>query len=106
MALVGDAQARDAGPGRGDDGAGDGGDRGGAGSGVVADFLDAQQAPVGSEADLPQLAATLLAFTHRYNQAACPFNWKYTAADLAALRARISEPGQTTQQPAEPAQAA
>jgi hypothetical protein len=53
-AFVGESQAGDAGSGRGDDGAGDGGDRGGAGGGVVADFLDAQQALVGGEADLPQ----------------------------------------------------
>jgi hypothetical protein len=37
-----------------------------------------------------QLAATLLAFTDRYNQTARPFNWKYTAADLARLLDRIS----------------
>ena len=53
-AFVGESQAGDAGSGRGDHRAGDGGDRGGAGSGVVADFLGAQQAPVGGEADLPQ----------------------------------------------------
>jgi len=32
-----------------------------------------------------QLAATLLAFTRRYNQTARPFNWKFTAADLASF---------------------
>jgi transposase len=37
-----------------------------------------------------QLAATLLAFTGRYNQTARPFNWKFTAADLAGLLKRIS----------------
>jgi transposase len=37
-----------------------------------------------------QLAATLLAFTDRYNQTARPFNWKYTAADLARLLDRIN----------------
>ena len=37
-----------------------------------------------------QLAATLLAFTRRYNQTARPFNWKFTAADLARLLERIS----------------
>ena len=37
-----------------------------------------------------QLAATLLAFTGRYNQTARPFNWKYTAADLARLLERIN----------------
>ena len=30
-----------------------------------------------------QLAAALLAFIDRYNQTARPFNWKFTAADLA-----------------------
>jgi hypothetical protein len=37
-----------------------------------------------------QLAATLMAFTDRYNQTAQPFNWKFTAADLAQLLQRIS----------------
>jgi transposase len=37
-----------------------------------------------------QLAATLLAFTARYNQTARPFNWKYTADDLARTLDRIS----------------
>jgi transposase len=37
-----------------------------------------------------QLSATLLAFTDRYNKTARPFNWKFTAADLARLLERIS----------------
>jgi transposase len=37
-----------------------------------------------------QLAATLMAFTDRYNQTARPFNWKFTAADLAQLLQQIS----------------
>jgi hypothetical protein len=37
-----------------------------------------------------QLAATLLAFTDRYNHSARPFNWKFTATDLARLLQRIS----------------
>jgi transposase len=37
-----------------------------------------------------QLAATLLAFIDRYNQTAWPFNWKFTATDLAGLLQRIS----------------
>jgi transposase len=41
-------------------------------------------------ASTAQLAATLLAFTRRYNQTARPFNWKFTAADLAQLLDRIS----------------
>ncbi len=45
-----------------------------------------------------QLAATLLAFTARYNQTARPFNWKYTATDLAGTLDRIS----AHQQPAKP----
>jgi hypothetical protein len=36
-----------------------------------------------------QLAATLLAFSGRYNQTARPFNWKFTAADLARPLQRI-----------------
>jgi len=43
-----------------------------------------------------QLAATLLAFIDRYNQTARPFNWKFTAADLARLLQRLS----TRQEPA------
>ena len=49
-----------------------------------------------------QLAATLLAFTDRYNQTAHPFNWKFTAADLARLLHRIG----TRQEPASLPQAA
>jgi hypothetical protein len=41
-------------------------------------------------ASTTQLAATLLAFTDRYNQTARPFNWKSTAADLNRLLQRIS----------------
>ena len=47
-----------------------------------------------------QLAATLLAFTDRYNQAARPFNWKYTAADLARTLDRISARDQPAEIPA------
>jgi hypothetical protein len=42
---------------------------------------------------LATLAATLLAFVDRYNQAARPFNWNYTATDLARYLGRIN--GQT-----------
>jgi transposase len=41
-------------------------------------------------ASTAQLAAALLAFIDRYNQTARPFNWKFTAADLAGLLQRIS----------------
>ena len=37
-----------------------------------------------------ELAATLTAFTDRYNQAARPFNWKFTAADLTRFLDKIS----------------
>jgi hypothetical protein len=37
-----------------------------------------------------QLAATLLAFIDRYNHSARPFNWKFTATDLARLLQQIS----------------
>jgi hypothetical protein len=48
------AQAWDAGAGRGGDGCGDGVQGSGPGDRVVADSLDAEQAPVGGVADLPQ----------------------------------------------------
>jgi transposase len=41
-------------------------------------------------ASTDQLAATLLGFIGRYNQTARPFNWKFTAADLATLLQRTS----------------
>jgi DDE superfamily endonuclease/Homeodomain-like domain len=41
-------------------------------------------------ASLDDLSARLLAFTARYNQTARPFNWKYTAADLARTLDKIS----------------
>jgi hypothetical protein len=47
-----------------------------------------------------QLAATLLAFTARYNQTARPFNWKYTAADLARTLDKISARQQRAKPPA------
>ncbi|SRR5712691_3072370 len=57
-------------------------------------------------ASLDQLSGTLLAFTSRYNQNARPFNWKFTAADLARLLDQISAREQPAQQPAELPQAA
>jgi transposase len=42
-------------------------------------------------ASLGELSATLLAFTDRYNQAAKPFNWNFTAADLTDLLHRIGK---------------
>ena len=53
-------------------------------------------------ASLSDLSSTLLAFTDRYNQTARPFNWNYTAKDLARLLGRINAP----QQPASLPQAA
>jgi transposase len=50
-------------------------------------------------ASTTQLAATLLAFTGRYNQTARPFNWKFTAADLTGMLDRIG----ARQEPAQPA---
>jgi len=41
-------------------------------------------------ASTSQLAATLHAFTRRYNQTARPFNWNYTANDLTRTLERIS----------------
>jgi hypothetical protein len=51
---VAEAQPGDAGAGIGDDRGGELGEGFGAADRVVADALDAEQAPVGGEADLPQ----------------------------------------------------
>jgi len=50
-------------------------------------------------ASLDDLSATLLAFVHRYNRTARPFNWKFTAADLRELLTRISKHEPRAQQP-------
>ena len=45
------------------------------------------------------LAATLLAFIDRYNQTARPFNWNYTATDLARFLDRINSPAKPASLP-------
>ena len=56
---------------------------------------------------LGTLSHALLAFVHRYNRTARPFNWKFTADDLTALLRRISQREQAaTSQQATPPQAA
>jgi transposase len=57
-------------------------------------------------ASLDELAGTLLAFVDRYNQTARPFNWKFTAADLARLLDRISAHEHAAPNPAELPEAA
>jgi len=57
-------------------------------------------------ASLDELAATLLAFVDRYNQTAQPFNWKFTAADLARLLDKISAREHAARNPAELPEAA
>ena len=43
-------------------------------------------------ADLAALAARLLAFEHRYNETARPFDWRFTRADLHDLLAPHRRP--------------
>jgi hypothetical protein len=72
-------------------------------------FLSIVQKKVVSPNDFAstaQLSATLLAFTGRYNQTARPFNWKFTAADLAGMLERISAREEPPAQPASPPEAA
>ena len=57
-------------------------------------------------ASLDELAGTLLAFVDRYNQTARPFNWKFTAADLARLLDRISAREHAAPKPADLPEAA
>ena len=46
-----------------------------------------------------ELSATLLAFVDRYNQPARPFNWNYTATDLARYLGRINGQQQPASRP-------
>ena len=57
-------------------------------------------------ASLDELARTLLTFVDRYNQTARPFNWKFTAADLARLLDKIGAREHAAQKPAELPEAA
>jgi transposase len=66
-------------------------------------FFSIIQKKVVSPNDFTSLAAlehTLLAFIDRYNQTARPFNWKFTAADLARLLNRISASEEPAEEPA------
>ena len=55
---------------------------------------------------LGTLSYALLAFVNRYNHNARPFNWKFTAADLARLLNRISTREHAARKPAELPEAA
>jgi hypothetical protein len=44
--------------------------------------------------DLDELEHRLLAFPHRYEQVAKPFQWKFTRRDLDTLLQRLAEPQQ------------
>lgn len=64
-------------------------------------FFSIIQKKVISPNDFPsldELSRTLLAFVDRYNRTASPFNWKFTADDLAATLRRISEHEQIARQ--------
>lgn len=50
--------------------------------------------------DLAQVKQRLLDFQDRYNAAATPFTWKFTAADLADVIARIDRHEPTPPSPA------
>ncbi len=41
--------------------------------------------------DLDQVEATLLAFQERYENAATPFEWKFTRTDLNLLLKRLAD---------------
>jgi len=46
--------------------------------------------------DLDEVEARLLAFQHRYEQTAAPFDWRYTKADLNRLLRRLDDHDQQT----------
>src|SRR5215203_5978342 len=80
-AGVAEAQPGDAGAGLGDDRRGQIGERSGAADRVVAEALDAEQAPVGGEADLPQRG-----------QVAQPFRQPEIAGSLIVVSVRSALP--------------
>jgi hypothetical protein len=41
--------------------------------------------------DLAEVEQRLLAFQHRYQQTAVPFDWRYSRADLNTLLRRLAE---------------
>jgi hypothetical protein len=53
----------------------------------VASIIQKKVVSPNDFAGLDELSRTQLAFVDRYNQTARPFNWKFIAADLAALLA-------------------
>jgi transposase len=46
--------------------------------------------------DLAEVQHQLLAFQHRYEQTAAPFDWRYTRADLDRLLRRLGDHDQQT----------
>jgi hypothetical protein len=46
--------------------------------------------------DLLEVEHQLLAFQHRYEQTAAPFDWRYTKADLDRLLRRLDDHDQQT----------
>ena len=59
-------------------------------TGIVFSVIQKKVLTPNDFASLDELAGTLLAFVDRYNQDARPFNWKFSADDLAALLRRIA----------------
>ena len=70
---------------------------------VVFSVIQKKVLTPGDFPGLGTLSHALLAFVHRYNRTARPFNWKFSADDLTALLRRIS---QHEQAPADQSQAA
>jgi transposase len=66
---------------------------------VVFSVIQKKVLTPGDFPGLGTLSHALLAFVHRYNRAARPFNWKFTADDLTALLRRISQREQATTSP-------
>ena len=60
-------------------------------TGIVFSVIQKKVLTPGDFPGLGTLSHTLLAFVHRYNRTARPFNWKFTADDLTALLRRISQ---------------
>ena len=62
---------------------------------IVFSIIQKKVLTPGDFPGLGTLSHTLLAFVHRYNLTARPFNWKFSADDLTALLRRTSQREQT-----------
>ena len=74
--------------------------RGGMSRGRCYSFVQRKVLTSNDFTDFAQVEQRLLAFQDRYNATAAPFKWKFTAADLTRLLARIKAHEDAAHEPA------